>query len=243
MNNLSQKTIDLLKSVIQTTSLFNMDVFIMDKRGVRAQSTESYIFLAQEMDLSFLEFDTFCVSEITELKNRLNFIESASHNNSYKIVISKTKELDSGAIVVHRLNIMNNKTSIEVSGNSPERFSLPWGISDNNLITLNLNDESKEAIIGFARTMQNKNKIINIRCDNNVVLLSANDNSGNMANHIITTKPNFIGAPRDFSFIYKHSNILSALKNSPDMDVTFSERGVMILNINNFKIMVFPEKI
>jgi hypothetical protein len=240
---LSKKTVDLLKNVVETSKLFNIQIFIIDKQGIRAQSEESYIFLYKKENLDYLEFDSLCINRLPELKNRLNFIETIDSKTSFNIALSGIKKLDSGDTIVSKLNLISKNTSLEVGCGNPAQYKLPWGVTDNNLVKFTINNESIETLVAFSRIVQNKNKVINIKNVENVIIVTSTDNESDTATHIISKSPIFLNGLTDFSFVYNINNLIPVMRGRLEIEFTLTERGILILEINGINALIFPEKI
>jgi hypothetical protein len=241
MIKLSSRTQNRIEKIVEVGKRFGLDVFIIDKKGIRAKCDESYVFLASKEDMSWLEVDSICINKIDQLNSRLRFIQNMTDN--YSLSISETKELDSGEIIALKLQLNGPKTGMEIGCASPSRHKLPWEVSDEKFISFEMDEEDANVVNGFSRTVQNKNRTLNIKGVNSNVLLSATDNEGDKAIHVISTSPTFHDGPRDFSYVYKANDIAALLKSSKSMEITLTNRGFMLSDINGITSIIFPEGI
>lgn len=224
--------------------LFNIDVFIIDKNGIRARCSDRYIFLVEKEDYSFLEFESLCISRIDEFRNRLSFMNKVSSGFNIEIVDSKT--LDSGDTVVRKLRMLSGTTSVEITGDNGSKYKLPTAINEGNMVKFTISHDSIEVLHGFPRAVQHKNKAITISGVNGVVVASTNDIEGDYANHILSTSPEFLTddkSPRDFSFVYDTTNLIPMLRGRMNVDIMFTERGIMLTEIDGITVIIFPEKL
>lgn len=242
MINLSKETINVIKRVADTSKLFDIEVFLIDKQGIRAKSDASYIFLSNRMDLSFLEFDSLCITKIKQFNDRLNLIEKLSSKSSFEASLA-VKELDSGEKWGSKLRLITTGTAIEVGCVDGSRHGLPWDINDENMVSFTIDNNSIEVLNGLSRVVQNKNRSINIKGVDGIVVASSADDEGDMATHVLHKNPVFTMENKDFSFIYNMGNILPMMRGKMSIDLTLTERGIMITDINDLKVMIFPEKI
>jgi len=219
---------------------FNIDVFIIDKTGVRARCSDRYIFLVQMEDYSFLEFESLCVSRIDDFRNRLNFM---SKIGKFNINIMDSKTLDSGDTVVRKLQMISGKTSVEIGGDSGTKYKLPTAISEAGFVKFTIDNDSIEVLHGFPRAVQHKNKALNISGVSGVIVASTNDIEGDYANHILSTTPEFLTQPRDFSFVYDVTNLIPMMRGRLEIDITLTERGIMTTKIDGITVIIFPEKL
>jgi hypothetical protein len=243
MKTLSKETVSVIKNVIDTGKIFNVDVFIIDKTGIRARSNESYIYLAQKEDYGFLEFGSLCVNKITEFNKRLSFMESISGKEGFDIELSGVKELDSGDTFVSKLQLVTSGTAVEIGGVNGSRYSLPWGIDDENLVSFDIEHNNIEVLSGFSRAVQNKKKSINIKGIDGIIVASSSDNEGDTATHILSSDSKFYNGTRDFSFLYNIGNLTPMMRGRLNMAFTLTERGILLTELNGINIIIFPEKI
>lgn len=240
MTQLSQKTVDIIERVMEVGKPFNIDVFIVDKTGVRARCSDRYIFLVQEEDYSFLEFESLCVSRITDFRNRLSFMKKIG---KFNMNIVDSKVLDSGDTVVRKLQMISGTTSIEIGGDVGSKYKLPKTTNDPDFLKFTIDHNSIEVLHGIPRAVQHKNKALNISGVNGIVVASTNDIEGDYANHILSTTPQFVTPARDFSFVYDITNLVPMMRGRMGIDVTLSERGIMTTEIDGITVIIFPEKL
>lgn len=242
MTTLCKKTVDTIKRTIETGKIFDIEVFVIDRQGIRAKSDKSYIFLSETGNFDFLEFDSLCVSKITELNNRLNFIDKISGKDGYDVEVPSVRTLDSGDTIVNKLRLLSSGTAIEIGCSNAAKYKLPWKISESNLVSFNVNNDSSEVLNGFARVIQNKNRLLNIKGINGIIVATSCDDTGDNATHVLSTDPNFCEDKVDFSFVYNIGNVLPMLRGRMKTLFTLSVRGVLIVEINGITVMIFPEK-
>ena len=243
MKSLSKKTIETIKRVAQTGKLFNIDVFIIDRNGIRAKSDASYIFLFDNTELDFLEFDSLCISKMSEFYNRLSFMDQLN-DGDFSIDLAATKELDSGDILVSKLGFRAGKTFVEIGCANASRYKLPSKFDDNDVVSFTIKENDINVIKGFSRVVQNKNKTVNIKSIDGTIVLAAADNEGDTATHILTSNPKYYDETNtDFSFIFSTTNILPMLRNTDSIEVTLTERGMLSTKVNGISVIIFPEKI
>ena len=244
MIKLSKETVDVIKRVVETGKIFNIEVFVVDDEGIRAKSDAAYVFLSQKLPLNSLEFDSLCVKRITEFNNRIGFIEKMSGDSGYDMEVTQLKEMDSGDKIVYKLRLLSDDTSIEVGCTDGSRYKLPWGVEGDKMVTFTLNDTNIKAITGFSRIVQNKNRTINIKSIGGVIVATSTDTAGDSATHIISKTPTFHdGVTRDFSFIFNVMNLLPMTRGKSELDFSLTERGILMTEVNGINVMIFPEKI
>jgi hypothetical protein len=244
LTQLSQKTIDIVTRVMEVGRPFNIDVFIIDKDGIRARCSDKYIFLVQLEEYDFLEFESMCVSRITDFRNRLNFMTKLGKDFDMNIIDSKT--LDSGDTVVRKMQMKSGKTSVEITGDNGSKYKLPKSINEPALVNFTITNESIEVLHGFPRAVQHKNKALNISGVSGIIAASTNDIEGDFANHILSTTPDFMTEgklPRDFSFVYDITNLIPMMRGKLNIDISLTERGIMTTEIDEITVIIFPEKL
>jgi hypothetical protein len=243
MKKLCKQTIKVITDIIEVGKLFNIDVFIINKHGIRAKSADSrYIFLSKEEDFDFLEFDALCISRVNELKNRIQFMEKIA-DDDFNIYASELKELDSGGEVVRKISLISKDTSIEVTGDNPSKYSIPKSVKDEKLVSFSINDNSAEVLSSLPRAIQHKNRAINISSKNGIIIASTRDVERDYATHILSENPVFIGKKQDFSFTYDMNTLVSMLRGTSNMNISLTHRGVILTTINDINIIIFPEKL
>jgi hypothetical protein len=223
---------------------FNIDVFIVDKTGIRARCSDKYIFLVQADEFDFLEFESLCVARIPEFRNRLGFMTKLGKPFAMNIIDSKT--LDSGDTVVRKLRMKSGMTSVEITGDNGLKYKLPKTINEAELVKFTITDESIEVLHGFPRAVQHKNKALNISGVSGIIAASTNDIEGDFANHILSTSPDWMTEekqPRDFSFVYDSTNLIPMMRGKEGIDVSLTERGIMTTEIDGITVIIFPEKL
>lgn len=240
---LSQKTIDIIQRLVTVGKAFNIDVFIVDKTGIRARASESYIFLVQNENYDFLEFDSLCINRIPELNNRLAFINNVSSKNGFTMEIADSKTLDSGDTVVRKLRLKTGTTSVEITGDNGAKYKLPSSVDDPELVRFSMDNESVNVLHGFPRAVQHKNKAINIAGIGGIIAASTNDIEGDYASHILCKSPAFSGESSDFSFTYNITNLIPMLRGRTNVDIVLTQRGIMLTVIEGITVIIFPEKL
>lgn len=243
MDILSQKTLDVINNVLEVGKLFNIGVFIIDDFGIRAKAEESYIFLTQKVDFDFLEFDSLCISRVSELNTRLNFMENTSGKGGFNIYAAETKTLDSGDNIVLKLRMVSDTTSVEITADNGAKHDIPKTINEPELVSFTIDANSIEVLSGIQRAVQSKNKAINIEMVNGVIVTSSRDVHRDYMNHILSKTPVFVNDPAPFSFMYNLTNFVPMMRGRMKMDITLTERGLMLTELNGIKVIIFPEKI
>lgn len=243
MNELSNKTLNLINNIIDVGQLFNVEVFIMDKHGIRAKSDEAYIFLVQEENFDFLEFDSLCISRVSDLKTRMKFMESSSGKSGFKVYAAETKTLDSGDVIVSKLRFMSQKTSIELTADNGAKHKLPRNIKEEPMVSFTIDHNSIEVLSALPRAIQNKNKALTIEGVDGVIVASSRDVHRDYVNHILSETPKYTGDTTNFSFVYNLTNLIPMIRGRMGFDITLTPRGLMLAEINGIRIIIFPEKI
>lgn len=240
---LSQRTVDIIQRIVTVGKSVNIDVFIVDKAGIRARASESYIFLVQKEEFGFLEFESLCISRVPELNNRLSFMSKISGSSGFKIEVADSKTLDSGDTVVRKLRLKTGTTSVEITGDNGPKYKLPTGVNEPELVRFSINNESIDVLHGISRAVQHKNKAINISGVSGIIAASTNDIEGDYANHIMSTAPTFATEPKDFSFVYNITNLLPILRGRMSVDIALTERGILTTVVEGITVIIFPEKL
>lgn len=243
MTKLSKETVDVIKRVVEAGKIFNLEVFVIDSEGIRAKSDSAYIFLSEKRPLPFLEFDSLCVQKISEFNSRLNLIEKISGDRGYDMSASKIKETDSGDKLVSKLMLIGEGTAVEIGCADGSRHKLPWGTGDPKTVTFTLNQENMTVITGFSRIVQNKNRTINIKSSDGMIIVTSADITGDMATHIVSKSPVFHDGSRDFIFTYNVMNLIPMMRGKNSINLTITERGILMTEVNDINVMIFPERV
>jgi hypothetical protein len=243
MIKLSEKTLKIINDIIDVGQLFNIGVFILDKNGIRAKAEESYIFLMKHQPLDFLEFDSLCISRVSDFKTRMKFMESSSGKSGFDIFAAETKTLDSGDNIVLKLRLISDRTSVEITGDNGAKNQLPKQVNDEDMVSFTLSHDSIEVLSKLPRAIQNKNKALNIKMVNGIVVASSRDVHRDYVQHIISESPEFMGDSEPFDFTYNLTNIVPMIRGRMSLDVTLTKRGVMRTTLNDIDVAIFPEKI
>jgi hypothetical protein len=240
---LGAKTLGYIELITEISKRLNLDVFIMDKNGIKAKSQELYIFIVMEKEMPWLEVDSICVNKIQELNSRLSFIKKLAEDEgeSYSLRIPEHKELDSGDKIAKKIRIDGPRTGVEVSCANGSLYKLPSGIKDKNIVSFVMEDSTAKVISGLGRVVRNKNNTINIKGIKGNIFLEIADNEGDSALHLITKTPEFYTEDYNFSYTYKHNKIVPLIQNGQLTKFTITERGCLLVDIKGLTAIVFPE--
>jgi hypothetical protein len=239
---LCNETVELIRKVINVGNAFNVEVFVINKEGIRAKSDTTYVFLSEKRDLDFLEFDSLCIARVGEFNKRLRFMDKLSGGDECEIGVSSLKELDDGTNMVYKLQMLAESTVVEVGGTESDQYKLPWMINDTNIVSFTFGTENVDAINGLSRVVQGKNKSINIKCVDGVIIATSTDVEGDRGTHMLSVNPEFVDTPEDFSFMYNIDTLMPILKNSSTMKLTVTSRGIMTTKVEGMDAMVFSGK-
>lgn len=242
MKKLSSKTIEVIKRISEVGRAFNIEVFVLDKSGIRAKSDEAYIFLVQKENFDFLEFDSLCVSKISDFNSRLSFMNNMTN---FSVSLSQTKELDSGDIIVSKLRFVGDNTAIELGCADASRYKLPWDIKDDKLVSFEIGPESMNVLNTFPRIVHSKNRQLNIEGIDGIIVARARDVEGDEVTHVLSKDPEYVSDPSNFKFCYSVNNVLSLIKTKrqEEITMTLTTRGVLESTVDGIKVMIFPEKL
>lgn len=243
MIKLSDKTLSIINNVLEVGQLFNVGVFIIDKNGIRAKADESYIFMMKEENLDFLEFDSLCISRVSDFKTRMKFMESTSGKGGFNVFVAETKELDSGDNIVLKLRLVSDSTSVELTADNGAKHQLPWKINNPDMVSFSIEHNSIEVLSGLPRAIRNKNKALNIELVNGVIVASTRDAHRDYASHILSQAPVFVDDVVPFNFTYNLTNLIPMIRGRMSVDLTLTERGVILTELNGLTVGIFPEKI
>lgn len=240
MSKLSSKTKTELQRILRVGKAFNVDVFIIDKAGMRARADEAYIYLYKMEDFDFLECDSICIAKVADLNNRIEFMKGI--DAKFDIELVDTRELDGGDVMATKLGIRSSSTYIEVGCAAASSYKLPRSIADTNIVSFELDKTNMDVLNGLPRIMRNKNNIINIKAVSGVIIGCGTDTGGDTATHILTKSPKFNAGKVDFSFEYAAKNISPVLRLGQDQTFAITERGILVTEVDGITVVVLPEK-
>jgi len=240
---LSAKTVGYIERISNLSSKLGLDVFVMDKNGIKAKSQELYIFLVLDEEMPWLEVDSICVNKVHEFNQRLNFVSQLCEDDGMplSVQVPEYKELDSGDKIAKKLRFDGPKTGVEVGCANGALYKLPSGVSDENLVDFVMDDDTSQVISGLGRVVRNKNNTVNIRAVKGSIFLEVIDNEGDSALHLITKSPNWVGEEEDFRFTYIHKKITPLITKGQLTKFTITERGCLLSDINGMVAIIFPE--
>lgn len=240
---LSQKTIGYIRKVVNLTTKLGLDVLIIDKNGIRARNTESYIYLMLGENFDWLEVDSICVNKMFDLSNRIKFIEEvcATNNSQYSIAIPSVKELDSGDKIAVKLQVNGHRTAIEVGCANAAKHKLPHAVTDEKLVSFIVDETSASVISGMGRVVRNQKNTVNIRGVNGSILLEGADNEGDNAVHLISKEPDFNAEEETFSFSYDHRKLPPLITKGQLTEFTITRNGFLLVEMDGLIATIFPE--
>lgn len=240
---LGAKTAGYIERISELSNRLGLDVFVMDKNGIKAKSQELYIFLVLEEEMPWLEVDSICVNKVPELYSRLSFVKQLSDDEGkpFSIKVPEIKEMDSGDKIARKLRFDGPKTGVEVSCANAALYKLPSGVNDGNIVSFVMDDETGQVISGLGRVVRNKNNTVNIRSVNGSIFVEVVDNEGDNALHLITKSPEWVGDPDDFSFVYSNKKVTPLIRRGALTKFTITERGCLLGDIDGLTAIVFPE--
>jgi hypothetical protein len=240
---LSAKTVGYIERISGISSRLGLDVFVMNKNGIKAKSQELYIFLVLDQEMPWLEVDSLCVNKIHEFNSRLNFVKQLCDDEGvpFTVHVPEHKELDSGDKIAKKLRFDGPKTGVEVGCANGARYKLPSGVSDENLVSFVMDDDTSQIITGLGRVVRNKNNTVNIRAVKGSIFLEVIDNEGDSALHLITKSADWVTEQDDFKFTYSHKKITPLIQKGKLTKFTITERGCLLSDIDGLVAIIFPE--
>lgn len=242
MTILSQKTVGLLVEISKLGKPFGIETLVLEKDyGIRGKSGETNVFFMREAKYDFLEFDGLCINRVQEFNKRLSYIENI--NGSYSIHVDEMKETDGGKKYPAKLKIISPPTAIEIGCAHPGKVGreVPKHVKDESFVKVKITPDNFDAIRGMPRVIQNKNKHVNIKTMDGLIVFAVSDVLKESVMHVISVVPEFVNENDDFSFFYGANNILPLFKGDETIEINLTKRGLMFVELG-MKVLIFPER-
>lgn len=242
MDKLTEKNKEKLKNIIQTATLIDIESLLIDAESVRGISIDKKVLLIDKKNVldDIDQIGSVAITRSSLLNMRLNLMKSTDYTVSYSQKIKDNKDK-----IIEKFVLKSGKTTVEFRCGDPNMIASKKSLSSPLVYDFQLSKETVDLMIKANSAMQNDDSFSFSLNENGEVIFKLSDKSGDQLSHVVCKNVLITDDLPPFFFTYDKkigiSLIKHAIKENDSIKLSFTQRGMMNLFVNDFNLYLAPE--